>query len=105
MLTRGFDKDLQRFYRFRDDVMGFCERLREAHHMKWASDDCRIELIPLYNRSGHEPSEVAITMISSLLGEMKKVTWRGDTLAQAVDLAWPEVMEWMEITKEEAGMA
>lgn len=105
MLTRGFDKDLQRFYRFRDEVMGFCERLREHHHMKWERDDCQIELIPLYNRSGHEPSEVAITMISSLLGETKKVTWRHDNLAQCIDLAWPEVMEWMESAKQEAGMA
>ena len=104
MLTRGFDQDLQRFYRFRDDVLGFCATVREYHHMKWDSYDCRIELIPTYDRPGHEPSEVAITMIASLLGQDKKVTWRGDTLAQAVDLAWPEVMEWMEITKEEAGM-
>lgn len=109
-----FEKDLQRFYRFRDETWEEVEKLRQHYlsktdpaflaNYKPSRYDLWIEVTPSYYEPGPEPSEVAISLVSDMLDQHKRITWRGDTLSQAIDLAWPEVLELIEIAKEDAGL-
>lgn len=94
-MPSAFEYDLRRYFCLQQEVMECVDTIRKAIGAKRTDYDCWMTFTPIFIRDGREPHEVSVSLLSDLLDQPKRVTWRGYTLGVALDLAEPEIRKWM----------